>query len=236
MKMNSNIYKNEIIDDDERQRFRRIPIDWFNKTQPSIKPKLYEQTVTETTTTTINKETNSTTDEMTTTHLEKSPIRRVNLVHGPQSAFARLFPDKYRQEQEEFVKKQRPKSLYDQQYYNLDRLKTSDDLDYEDIRKSHRISFSDQPNNQYLSDAIHSNTHTKSDPYLSGDVANIPLNYDPDPEIIYRDNPNKVVYVQKVGVRYLKPPTPPPPEPIIIRERHATPTQQPPPMIISTTP
>jgi hypothetical protein len=227
MKMTtSNIYKNEIIDDDDRQHFRRIPSDWFNKKQTSNKPKLYEQTVT-TTTTRINKETNSTTDEMTTTHLEKSPIRRVNLVQGPQSAFARLFPEKYRQEQEELAKNQRPKSLCEHQYYNFD---------YDDIRKPHRVSFYDQPNNQYLSDAILSNTHTKSDPYLSGDVANIPLNYDPDPEIIYRDNPNKVVYVQKVGVRYLKPPTPPPPEPIIIRERHATPPQQPPPMIISTTP
>ena len=220
MKMTNNIYKNEFIDDDERQRFRRIPVDWFTKQQTSNRPQLYEQAVTTTTTTTVNKKTNSTTDEMTTTHLERSPMRRVNCVQGPQSAFARLFPDKYRQEQEESVRRQRPKSLHEEQYYNFDRVRTSDDMG-----KPHRVSFYDQTGSQY-----------RSEPYLSEDVANIPLNYDPDPEIIYRDNPNKVVYFQKVGVRYLKPPTPPPPEPIIIREQHAPQPEPPPPMIITATP
>ncbi|CAF3986454.1 unnamed protein product, partial [Rotaria sp. Silwood1] len=120
--MNSNNYKNEIIDDSDNQRFRRIRTEWFHKTQQPSVPNLYEQTITTTTTTTINKELNSTTDEMTTTHLEKSPIRRVNLVTGPQSAYARLFPDKYRQEQEELARRQRSKSSDDQRY-DFDRVK-----------------------------------------------------------------------------------------------------------------
>ena len=234
--MNTHIYKNEITDDDDRQHFHCIPPDWYKPTTRYVKPDLYEQTVTTTTTTTINKETNSTSDEMTSTRLEKSPMRRVNLVSGPQSAFARLFPERYRQEQEEYARKQRPISFSDQQYYNFDRATTTDNADLEELRKSRRVSFYDQQNNKYLSDRIDKNTHYKSEPYLHELSANIPLNYDPDPEIHYRDNPNKVVYVQKVGVRYLKPPTPPPPEPIIIRERHATPPQDPPPMIISPTP
>jgi len=226
MKLSSNNYRNEIIDDNN-QRFRRIPIDWFHEKQTSVKPTLYEQTVTTTTTTTINKETNSKIDEMTTIHLEKSPMRRVNIVTGPQSAFARLFPDKYRQEQEELLRKQRSKSL-DNRPYKFDRITTSDN----DERKSRRVSFYDQ----VLSDQNRLNTSTKYDSYLQEDITRMPLNYDPNPEIIYRDNPNKLVYVQKVGVRYLKPPTPPPPGPIIIRERQSTPLQELPPMIISTTP
>ncbi|CAF5189969.1 unnamed protein product, partial [Rotaria sp. Silwood1] len=71
---------------------------------------------------------------------------------------------------------------------------------------------------------------------MNENITHIPLNYDPDPEIIYRDNPNKLVYVQKIGVRYLKPPTPPPPEPIIVREVQSTPPQEPPPLVVSTTP
>jgi len=129
--------------------------------------------------------------------------------------------------EEELRRKQRSKSSSDNhQCYNFDRSKINDD------EKTRRISFYDQ----YLSNEIDTNTQTKSDPYPHEVTANIPLNYDPDPEIIYRDNPNKLVYVQKVGVRYLKPPTPPPPGPIIIRERQSTPLQELPPMIISTTP
>lgn len=194
----SHIYRNELIDD--RQR-------WYRETSPSVKPELYEQTVTSTTTTTINKERNSLTDEITRTQLERSPLRRVNVVCGPQSAFARLFPEKYRREQDQLSAKQRSRSVSDRDRYNFDRQTTTDD------RKSRRVSFYDQEI-----------------------ASNVPLNYDPNPEIIRRDNPNNVVYVQKVGVRYLKPPTPPPLEPIIIRERHATPPPHLPPMIITTTP
>ncbi len=189
MKMTSNIYKNEIIDNNDNQHFHRILTDRFETNRQIIKPDLFEQTVTTTTTTTINKEINSSTDEMTTVHLEKSPLRRVNIISGPQSAYARLFPDKYRREQEELARKQRSRST-DNRSYNFDQIKTSDD---EATRKSRRVSFYDQ----YLSDQIGLNTHTKSDPYLHEDIARIPLNYDPNPEIIYRDNPNKVVYVQK---------------------------------------
>lgn len=182
------------------------------KTSPSVRPEWYEQTVTSTTTTKINRETNSNTDEMTTTRLEKSPLRRVNIVSGPQSAFARLFPEKYRREQEEWNRKQRSKSSCDRDRYNFDRQTTAEE------RKSRRVSFYNEYPNDY-------------------DIASdISLNYDPNPEIIRRENPNNVVYVQKVGVRYLEPPTPPPPEPIIIRERHATPPPELPPMVIKTSP
>jgi hypothetical protein len=213
--MNNNSYKNEIIDDEDSQLYRRIHPDWYKQTvQPSV-PKLYEQDITTITTKTINKELNSVTDEMTTTRLEKSPVRRVNLVCGPRSAFARLFPDKYRQQQ-------RSKSS-DSPRYNFDYARNpripSDD---EDVSRSRQISFYNQQ---------------KKNPYLSDQhLSRIPLNYDPNPEIIYRDNPNKVVYVQKIGVRYLKPPTPPPPEPIIIREIQSPPPREPPPLVISTTP
>ena len=239
--MNSHNYKNEIIDDNDEQRFRRISPNWYNKTKKLGKPSLYEQTLTTTTTTTINKETNTKTDEMTTTQLEKSPMRRVNLVTGPQSAFARLFPNKYRQEQEEYTRQhQRSKSsssaAADNQRYNFDRYKSNDDDDYGTVRKSRRVILYDGENDEYLSNQTDFNNRAKFKQSYQEDISRIPLNYDPDPEIVYRDNPNKITYVQKVGVRYLKPPTPPPSEPIIIRERHATPPQEPPPMVISTTP
>ncbi|CAF1197361.1 unnamed protein product [Rotaria sp. Silwood1] len=237
--MNSNNYKNEIIDDSDNQRFRRIRTEWFHKTQQPSVPNLYEQTITTTTTTTINKELNSTTDEMTTTHLEKSPIRRVNLVTGPQSAYARLFPDKYRQEQEELARRQRSKSSDDQRY-DFDRVKYQripcNNNDSEVITKTRQVSFFDEHDDEFLSDRTLVNTRTKSESHMNENITHIPLNYDPDPEIIYRDNPNKLVYVQKIGVRYLKPPTPPPPEPIIVREVQSTPPQEPPPLVVSTTP
>ncbi|CAF1386344.1 unnamed protein product [Rotaria sordida] len=236
--MSSNNYKNEIIDDNDNQRFHRIRTEWFHKTQQPTVPNLYEQTIT-TTTTTIDKELNSTTDEMTTTHLEKSPIRRVNLVTGPQSAFARLFPDKYRQEQEELARRQRSKSSDDQRY-NFDRVKYQqipcNNNDNEIITRTRQVSFFDEYNNEFSSDQNLLNTRTKSESYINENLTHMPLNYDPDPEIIYRDNPDKVVYIQKIGVRYLKPPTPPPPEPIIVREIQSTPPQEPPPLVVSSTP
>lgn len=50
-------------------------------------------------------------------------------------------------------------------------------------------------------------------------IDNYKLNYDPDPEIIYKENHQPVEYTQDIMVRYLKPPTPPPPGDIIIREQ-----------------
>jgi hypothetical protein len=237
--MNRNNYNDEIIDASDSQRFHRIRSDWFHKTQQPAVPQLYEQTVTTTTTTTVNKEINETTDEMITTQLEKSPLRRVNLVTGPQSAYARLFPDKFRQEQEELARRQRSKST-DSQRYNFDRIHnehiTSDDDDREIIRKARRVSFYDKQNDDLLFNQNGLNTRTKSCSYLNEKLIEIPVNFDPDPEVIYRDNPDDVVYVRKVGVRYLKPPTPPPPEPLIIREVQATRQQELSPIIISPTP
>ena len=232
-------YKTVISSDDVvRQRFRRI------------QPELFEQATTTTTTTTINKECNSTVDEMTTTQLEKGPMTRINLVEGPRSAFARLFPDRYREEQEEFERKQRSKSS-DSQRYNFDRdnLRTLADADHhvrETVRKSLRVTFGDHDSNDlkfrtksepHIHDATqHYYNVSSSNEARQENVSRMPLNYDPDPEIIYRDNPDKLVYVQKVGVRYLKPPTPPPPGPLVIREIQATPPQEPPPLVVSTTP
>ena len=237
--MTSNNYSNEIADNDDSQRFHRIRTGWFHNTQQPSVPKLYEQTVTTTTTTTTKKESNSVTDEMTTTRLERSPIRRVNLVSGPQSAFARLFPDKYRQEQEELANRQRSHSS-DNQRYNFDRIQNqsiiSDHDESESMRKARRVSFYDQQCESFLSEHNGLSTRAKSEPHLSTNLSQVPLNYDPDPEIVYRDNPNKVVYFQKVGVRYLKPPTPPPPGPLIVREVPSTPPQDPPPLVVCTTP
>jgi hypothetical protein len=216
--MKSNIQKNE--DDDDSQRFQPL------KTQ---QPSLHEEI--------INKEEYTDMDDMTTTW-EKSPIRRVNVISGPQSAFARLFPEKYRQ-QEEFIHTQRSRSI-DNQYSNSDRTTiqhtTSDDDEDDDddddrqrIRKSRRVRF-------HTNEDESLKTRTKSEPYLNQIPCNNDLNYDPNPEIMYHDNPDDIIYTQKVGVRYLKPPTPPPPGPIVIREIQPSPPNNPPPLVVSTTP
>lgn len=185
-------------------------------------PELYEQTVTTTMTTTVNKEVNATVDETTTTELEKGPLRRVTLINGPNSAFARLFPERYREEQEEFRRQQRSKSSSDDTRYNFDRIEPSP--------RSHRVTFADE---QQWRDI---DGRTRSEPHLNENLAQHVLNHDPEPEVIYRDNPEKLVYVQKVGVRYLKPPTPPPPGPLVIREVQPTPPVELPPLIVGTTP
>ncbi|CAF0801404.1 unnamed protein product [Didymodactylos carnosus] len=64
-------------------------------------------------------------------------------------------------------------------------------------------------------------------------VEHHPLNFDPDPEIVYKDNPERIVYVQKVGVKYLQPPTPPPPGPLIIKEVRSPPPPEIPPLIVT---
>lgn len=219
-KMNSNIYINE--NDDVTQRYE------------TPQPCVYEE---EKITTTINREEYRNMNDITQkTIWDRTPIRRTNLISGPQSAFARLFPDKYRQqeEEEEYVNKQRSKSN-DHRYLNINHVEiqhsTSDDddddhdHDHENknhcLRKSRRVRFymNDEDNNL--------KTRTKSEPQL---------NYDPDPEVIYHNNPDKITYTQKVGVRYLKPPTPPPPGPILIREIQSSPPAAPPPLVVSTTP
>jgi hypothetical protein len=222
--MHMNIHKNE--HDDDSQRFHCL------KTQS---PSSYEEEIT-----TINKEEDTNFKKMSTTTWETSPIRRVNLVSGPHSAFARLFPDKYRQ-QEEFIEKHRSKST-DNQRSNIDRYRTSDDDDDGDdidnkerIRKSRRVRF-------YTNEDDTLKTRTKSEPYLN----QIPIsseyshdddiNYDHEPEIVRHNNLDDITYTQKVGVRYLKPPTPPPHGPIVIREIQSSPPNDPPPFVVSTTP
>ncbi|CAF1069340.1 unnamed protein product [Adineta steineri] len=231
-------YNDEIINSTDGQHFRRIRTEWFHKTQQPAVPALYEQEVTTTTTTTINKEANEKTDEMVTTQLESSPIRRVNLVSGPQSAYARLFPDRYRQEQEELVRKHRSKST-DSQRYNFDRVLqhrvASEDDCLDTLRKSRQVSFYNQRKGECPCHQHDLNNRTHSYPCLNERTVEVPVNFDPEPEIVYQKNPDELVYIQKVGVRYLEPPTPPPPEPIIIREIQQSP-QQLPPLILSTTP
>jgi len=213
--MNGNIHTNE--NDDVSQRFQVL-----NE----------EITITE------NREESTDSDDMATAiNLERTPIRRVNFISGPNSAFARLFPDKYRQ-QEEFINKQRSKSS-DNQYLNIDRIVISqttsadedDDVNNhkERIRKSRRVQF-------YTNEDDSLKTRTKSEPYLDQIHSNNDINYDPNPEVIYHDNPNDVIYTQKVGVRYLKPPTPPPSGPILIREIQSSPPNVPLPLVVSTTP
>ncbi|UJR15481.1 hypothetical protein I4U23_002424 [Adineta vaga] len=238
--MNPNNYNNEIIPAGDNQRFRQIRTNWFHNTRQPAIPDLYEQSVTTTTTTTINKEANVKTDEMTTTCLEKGPLRRVNLVNGPQSAYARLFPDQYRQEQEDLVRKHRSKSTDDRRY-NFDRSLheriMSDEDCHDQTRKSRHISFYEQQDDASMPCQQNElNIRTQSFPCLTDKQLELPFNYDPNPEIVYEENPDEVVYVQKVGVRYLEPPTPPPPEPIIIREIQSSPAQELPPLILSTTP
>ena len=49
-----------------------------------------------------------------------------------------------------------------------------------------------------------------------GSLSNIPLNTG-EPQVIYKQSNQEVVYKQNIMVRWLQPPTPPPPAPIIIR-------------------
>lgn len=54
--------------------------------------------------------------------------------------------------------------------------------------------------------------------YYEQMISNDPeLFFDPNPQIITKENPEQVTYKQNVSVRYLVPPTPPPPGPLIIR-------------------
>jgi hypothetical protein len=212
--MNSPIAQNE--NDDVSEHFHTL------KTE---QPTFYDETIT-----TINKEEHTNRDEMSRITLERTPIRRVNLINGPQSAFARLFPDKYRQE-EEIKNRQRSKSI--EIHHAISDSDDDDDDESDDqkesIRKSRRVTF-------FTNEDDSLKTRTKSEPYLNQMHLNNDINYDPSPEVIYRDNPDDVVYTQKVGVRYLKPPTPPPPGPILIREIQSIPPQDPPPLVVSTTP
>lgn len=161
-------------------------------------------------------------DQMTETHLEQTPIRRLNVIGGPHSAFARLFPEKYQKEQH-FQTQQRLKSIDIETETSADEL--DEDYHQEQRRKSRRVRF-----NHVEEDSLKNRTKSESA------LHQIPLNHDPDPEIIYRDNPEKLVYTQRVAIRYLKPPTPPPPGPIVIREIQSTPPEEPPPLIVSSTP
>jgi hypothetical protein len=167
-------------------------------------------------------------------NMNTSPIRRVNIISGPQSAFARLFPDKYRQ-QEELMRRQRSKSSDNQRYQHVERIRTEhtisddDDDDSEGIRKSRRVRFHTNEDDN----------RTKSEPFLDQmdlSESHCPVNYDPNPELIYRDNPDDLFYTQKVGVRYLRPPTPPPHGAIVIREVQPAPPEELPPYVVSATP
>lgn len=171
----------------------------------------------------------------TPTNWHRCPFRRSNLISGPKSAFARLFPEKYRQQ--EINRAQRSRSN-DNRYRSTDRIIsqcTSDDEDkakcQEQIRKSRRVKFYNNEDNCLK-------TRARSEPYLD----RIQLSseecsdYDLNPEIICHDHPDDIVYTQKVGVRYLRPPTPPPPGPIVIREIQPIPPKDPSPIFISGTP
>ena len=162
-------------------------------------------------------------DTMTTDNWERNPIRRVNVIGGPQSAFARLFPEKYRQEEEEVRSQQRSKSI-DIQHGTSDDENEQEQQHQTQMRKSRRVRFYTDEDDHRLQ------TRTKSESYLNQLHLNTDLNYDPNPEIIYRDNPDKLIYTQKVAIRYLKPPTPPPPGPIVIREIQSKPPNEPPPL------
>ena len=215
-------------DDDLDQQF------YVRQTQSSS--PFYEEKM-RTTTTIINREECTDFDDMTRTTWETTPIRHVNLVSGPQSAFARLFPEKYRQ-QEEYHRQQRSKSSDHHrthieqipvQYVVSDNEEVESDYQESEIRKSRRVRFMTDDGNSF-------HTRTKSEPYLNDLHLNDDLNYDPHPEVVHRENSDDITYTQKVGVRYLKPPTPPPPGPILIREIQPTPPKNPPPLVVSTTP
>lgn len=224
--MTSSIEQSEYDDLDQQFYIRKTP----------ISSPFYEEKMT-TTTTVIDREERTDFDDLTRTTWETTPIRRVNLVSGPQSAFARLFPDKYRQ-QEEYHRQQRSKSSDHHrtnsnhipvQYVVSDNEDMESDYQESEIRRSRRVRFITDEENSF-------HTRTKSEPYLKDLHLNDDFNYDPHPEVVHRENSDNIIYTQRVGVRYLKPPTPPPPGPILIREIQPTPPNDPPPLVVSTTP
>ncbi|CAF3191264.1 unnamed protein product [Rotaria sp. Silwood2] len=157
----------------------------------------------------------------TTTSWKTTPIRPLPLIGGPQSAFARLFPEKYRQ-QEELLKKQRSKSS-DNQRLNNDQIKiehrTSDDNDNKQkLRRSYRVRLHSNINNNFQN-------HTKSEPYLnkihlSSDYSKHNINYNNNnPVTMYHTNSDDITYTQTIGARYLRSPTSPSPEPLVFREK-----------------
>ncbi|KAI3387481.1 hypothetical protein SNEBB_003057 [Seison nebaliae] len=62
------------------------------------------------------------------------------------------------------------------------------------------------------------------------------INYDPNPQVIKKQNNENVEYKQEVAIRYLQPPTPPPPGPIIIKEVRPPPAPAAPPVIVRQRP
>ncbi|CAF1108222.1 unnamed protein product [Rotaria sp. Silwood1] len=165
-----------------------------------------------------------------TTSWKTTLLRPTPLIGGPQSAFARLFPEKYRQQEE--LKKQRSKSS-DNHCLNNDRIiiehRTNDDDNdnNQKLRRSGRIRFHSNVNDSFQN-------LTKSEPHLnqihlSSDYSKYYMNYDTN----YTDD---ITYTQTIGIRYLRPPTPPSPEPLVIREIQTTLPDEPSSLIISTTP
>ncbi|CAM4940937.1 unnamed protein product [Rotaria socialis] len=163
--------------------------------------------------------------------------RHVHVIGGPNSAFARLFPDKY-QQQQEIIRKQRSKSIESERLKNSDRITPeyrSNNNHREIRRKSCRIRFCPNEDDRLK-------TRTRSEPYLnqihlSSDYSNRNVNYDEQHrETNYRNNSDKIIYNQRVGIRYLRPPTPPSPGPLVFREIQSTPTDELPPLLLSTTP
>ncbi|CAF0829720.1 unnamed protein product [Rotaria sordida] len=175
----------------------------------------------------------------TATIWETTSIRSIPVIGGPQSAFARLFPEKYRQ-QEELLKKQRSQSSDNQRLTNEQIIttenKTNDDDDNKQkLRRSRRVRF-------HINDNDNFQNRTKSEPYLnqihlSSNYLKHNINYNIDkPETIYCNNSNDITYTQKIGIRYLRPPTPPSPEPLVFHEIQSTPPNEPSPIVISITP
>lgn len=149
---------------------------------------------------------------MTTTMWQTSSIRPTSLITGPNSAFARLFPEKYRQ-QEELTRKQRSKST-DHQRSNLYQIATAtkkivDNNKTPTKEKGKRLSRIKLSNNE----TNHRPSRAKSESQLKQihSSSNDNLN-----------KPDDTKYTQKIGIRYLRPPTPPSPEPIVIHEIEST--------------
>ena len=114
-----------------------------------------------------------------------SPIRPYHLRSGPRSAFARLFPEQYRREQETTLRQQR----------------FSSEVDLKDCCgkiKHSRVTFSTTGEANY-------GVRTKSEPQLADIECHKADSSSPRPKLIYQVGSYRLLCIPRVDARYLRP-------------------------------
>lgn len=143
---------------------------------------------------------------------KSSPIQPYHLRSGPQSAFARLFPEQYRREQET-IRKQRSSSN-EHLHAELPSIVSHCFSDDEDLtncngkRKRSRVTFSTMVKEKYT-------VLAKSEPHLAETPKQKTDYYEPfssypdieylRPKLIYQAGPYRLLCIPRVDARYLRP-------------------------------